>query len=135
MSWSSAKDERDHLGGKASTHRPADLSVTQLIRGAAFGFLVAIEVSLWAVATLGVAIDVGYVWVVMRADPHKRPPSGVPVVGLFAYLLRIYVRPWDWASGRHRGWIVLLVMSAIAVVFHLTCLVFIPLRLSRRRHG
>jgi len=86
----------------------------------------ALDVALWVGVAFGVFIDVVSCRAHVRRRRSGRGPSGVPIVALCLFLLRILVRPLDFASRVHRPWWLLACAVIVAFAFHLSCQVLIP---------
>jgi phosphoglycerol transferase MdoB-like AlkP superfamily enzyme len=92
----------------------------------------ALEVVLWCGVVFGVAIDIFSCRAYIRRRRTGRGPSGIPLLGLILFLLRILVRPLDMVWRVHRPWWLLVFAFVMAVAFHLACQIVAPRALAKR---
>src|SRR5580692_8988762 len=61
-----------------------------------------------------------------------RGPSPIPIVALFFYMIRIFLRPWDRMHEVDRSWTFVGLAVLLAVLIHVTLQVLLPLAVTRR---
>jgi hypothetical protein len=94
----------------------------------------AADLLLWTGLLLAIYIDISSCRMWTRRRRLGGGPSGIPVASLILYLFRVLVRPLDYLANKHRTWQFLVLLSLLAIAFHLTCQFILP-RLVSRVHG
>jgi hypothetical protein len=84
-----------------------------------YGAAVIAECILWAATAVGVYVDMVSAVFHWRWVRDGLGPSGVPVVALFFYEVRAFVRPLDWVNHVHRPWWMIGLAATMGLLFHL----------------
>jgi hypothetical protein len=111
--------------------QPLPLFVTKF-QATVRAVFVLLDAALWAGLALGVFVDVASCRLLIRRRRAGRGPSGIPVVALVLYVLRIFVRPDDALDRSRRPWPVVVGALLLAMTFHLMCQVIVPVIVVRR---
>jgi hypothetical protein len=89
-------------------------------------------VLLWVGVVAGLGVDFLSCRLAIRRRQLGRGPSPIPIVALFFYMIRIFLRPWDRMHEVDRSWTFVGLAVLLAVLIHVTLQVLLPLAVTRR---